>query len=92
VLDVVAIASDLNVANPYDRKWNMRRPPVEGKHMFNKRLTEEADHSARWCSGPGLALPQQKKSRDMSGSQELTGRRQTEWLQPPGKNPDHWTP
>ena len=69
----------------------MRRLPVEGKRMFNKRLTAgDVPHFGLSVGRTVLPLPQQKKSRGMSGSQELTGRRQTEWLQPPGKNPDHW--
>jgi len=64
----------------------MRPAAVQGKRMFNKRLMGE--WRSRADSGAG-AQNGQKKSRK-SGSQELTGRRQTKWLQPLGKNPDHW--
>jgi hypothetical protein len=31
-----------------------------------------------------------KRAADEAALRSLTGRRQTKWLQPLGKNPDHW--
>src|SRR5690606_23768416 len=59
--------------------WKMRPARSEGKHMFNKRLT---------CSRDPRQV--KKKSRGKAALRSLTGRRQTKWLQPLGKNPDHW--
>ena len=64
----------------------MRFGAVQGKRMFNKRLT--AGKGGLTAAGR-RGLSSKKKSRNC-GSQELTGRRQTKWLQPLGKNPDHW--
>ncbi len=63
----------------------MRFVAFEGKGMFNKRLMRRAPmQRSDGCLDAG-----KKKSRNR-GSQELTGRRQTKWLQPLGENPDHW--
>ena len=57
----------------------MLLPRRERKRMFNEGLT-------------GGRLISEKKSRGKAALRSLTGRRQTGWLQPPGKNPDHWMP
>lgn len=59
----------------------MRFAAGEGKHMFNKRLT-----AARATGNP----ERKKRAADKAALRSLTGRRQTKWLQPLGKNPDHW--
>jgi hypothetical protein len=61
----------------------MRFVAGEGKHMFNKRLT-----AVPVRDGPGKA--DKKRAADKAALRSLTGRRQTKWLQPLGKNPDHW--
>ena len=61
----------------------MRFVTGEGKHMFNKRLT-----AALMPDGPGKT--DKKRAADKAALRSLTGRRQTKWLQPLGKNPDHW--
>ena len=54
----------------------MRFAAHEGKRMFNKRLTR-----------PGWPPPDKKRAADKAALRSLTGRRQTKWLQPLGKNP-----
>jgi hypothetical protein len=61
----------------------MRFVTGEGKHMFNKRLT-----APPVPDDPGKA--DKKRAADKAALRSLTGRRQTKWLQPLGKNPDHW--
>ena len=60
----------------------MRFVTGEGKHMFNKRLT------ALFRTPQGNA--DKKRAADKAALRSLTGRRQTKWLQPLGKNPDNW--
>ncbi|SJM33371.1 hypothetical protein BQ8482_350015 [Mesorhizobium delmotii] len=60
----------------------MRFAAGEGKHMFNKRLTA--------AQAPGNPIADKKRAADKAALRSLTGRRQTKWLQPLGKNPDHW--
>jgi hypothetical protein len=64
----------------------MRLAAFEGKHMFNKGLIS---HGASRRGIPAV-LKSTKKEPRKSGSQELTGRRQTKWLQPLSQNPDNW--
>ena len=61
----------------------MRFAAGEGKHMFNKRLTP-----AHGCEA--IQNADKKRAADKAALRSLTGRRQTKWLQPLGKNPDNW--
>ncbi|CDX25189.1 hypothetical protein MPLB_640021 [Mesorhizobium sp. ORS 3324] len=56
----------------------MRFDAHEGKRMFNKRLTP---------GGTPAGLKRKKRAADKAALRSLTGRRQTKWLQPLGKNP-----
>jgi hypothetical protein len=61
----------------------MRFAIGEGKHMFNKRLTPADGREAAQNAD-------KKRAADKAALRSLTGRRQTKWLQPLGKNPDNW--
>ena len=61
----------------------MRFTTGEGKHMFNKRLTPAYGREAAQNAD-------KKRAADKAALRSLTGRRQTKWLQPLGKNPDNW--
>jgi hypothetical protein len=64
------------MAVPYTARVGKMLPPSGvGKDMFNKGLTRPAD---------------KKRAADEAALRSLTGRRQTKWLQPLGKNPDNW--
>lgn len=60
----------------------MRFAAGEGKHMFNNRLMAAQTLAIR--------IADKKRAADKAALRSLTGRRQTKWLQPLGKNPDHW--
>lgn len=72
----------------------MRFGAAQGKVMFNKGLTglsvNPGPAACRRTRPTARVKVEAKKKSRKCGSQELTGRRQTKWLQPLGKNPDHW--
>jgi hypothetical protein len=66
----------------------MRFEARQRKCMFNKRLMAAAE--ALGAASQAVHVGGTKKEPRMAALRSLTGRRQTKWLQPLGKNPDHW--
>jgi hypothetical protein len=73
---------------PPENKKMLRRT-FQGKCMFNKRLIEQDEMSVAVLSESGLHSDK-KRAAKTAALRSLTGRRQTERLQPLGKNPEHW--
>src|SRR5690606_11509842 len=70
-------------------------PPPRAAHytmQAGKCARRAAKASTGLTNGQRAAAirDREKKSRGKAALSSLTGRRQTKWLQPRGKSPDHW--